>query len=710
MTEFLQSEAELAEVLVRIGRECESPIEHLRAEQLIREARAGWPGEESAQWMHWLAEACRSLNLRVTESRLDIDQACRLAEDGAAVVGAWRPDHGPILLLDAGKRGAAVAEGEIDGRLGVSRNELKQAISESPAGDHWLVVEHAEKFVGSADAALSKKPITRLVRILRPEWNDIWLILVFAFVAGLLSLSTPIAVEALVNTVAFGRVLQPVVVLAGLLFGFLAFAAVMQAMQTYVAEIIQRRLYARVSADLAHRLPRVRNSEIGGAYGPELVNRFLDVVTVQKVVAQLLLDGVSIVLTALVGMTVLAFYHPWLLGFDVLLLGLVVTGLVVLGRGAIRSGIDESKLKYKLTAWYEDLTRCGTAFKPSGGAEFAIDRANQITGKYLDQRRRHFSVVFRQILFVLGLQAVAGTVLLGGGGWLVIQGQLSLGQLVAAELIVSTILGSLAKTGKHLEGFYDLVAAIDKLGTLFDLPLERHDGLLTLDTPGAGLPVRMSGVRVEGTRGQLATGLSLSIEPGERIALLGPSASGKSKFCQLLYGEIKQNHGRLTMAGVDPTDLRPDVLRSVVGLAGETEIFEGTIADNVHLRRRQVDATKCRAALDAVGMLNACLRLPDGLDTLLTPAAAPLASGQRRQLMVARALAGDPKLLLIDGTLDGMPDEELERTLDALLDNDRGWSLVVATGRQDIAKRLDRIVMLAPNSNRPQPGYGARRA
>ena len=176
---------------------------------------------------------------------------------------------------------------------------------------------------------------------MRPEWSDIWMILVFAFFAGVLNLATPIAVEALVNTVAFGRLLQPVLILAVLLFGFLAFAAVMQGVQTYVAEVIQRRLFARVAADFAYRFPRVASSSLDGKYGPELANRFLDVVTLQKVVASLLLDGVSIVLATLVGMTVLAFYHPWLLGFDVLLLIMIVAGLMVLGRGAVSSGIEK---------------------------------------------------------------------------------------------------------------------------------------------------------------------------------------------------------------------------------------------------------------------------------------------------------------------------------------------------------------------------------
>lgn len=690
----LHPNTNLADVLVRISRECESPVEHLRAEQLLRESCAAWPGQEAELWSKWIGESCYSLQLRAREAELHVEDARRLAEDGAAVVGLWRPERGPIVLIGPSQ----AAEGAIDGSFGITSAELERAAADSTEPEKWLVVEHAEKVDATSSPELANRPVARLAKILRPEWNDIWIVLVFAFFTGLLSLSTPIAVEALVNTVAFGRQLQAVVVLATLLFGFLAFAGVMQAMQTYVAEVIQRRLFARVSADLAYRLPNIDTQQLNGAYAPELTNRFLDVVTLQKIVAQLLLDGVNIVLATLVGMAVLAFYHPWLLGFDVLLLGLVVGGLVVLGRGAVRTGIDESKYKYRLTAWFEDLTRCDTAFKPAGGAEFAADRANLITTNYLSQRQSHFSVLFRQIIFVLGLQAIAGTVLLGGGGWLVIQGQLSLGQLVAAELIVSIILASMAKIGKHLEGFYDLLAAVDKLGVLFDLPMERRDGLMLLDSDNGGLAMSLKDVRVENVCGQLAKGLQLEVRAGERVAIVGSANSGKSKLCRLLYGAAKPSTGRVNVGGTAPTDLRPDVLREAVALTAEPEIFEGSLADNVHLRRRDVGTKECHAALDAVGLLDDCLNMPEGLNTPLTPAAAPLSSGQQRLLMLARAIVAEPKLLVIDGTLDGLPDEQLENALEAILNPERSWTVVLATGRCDLGERMARVVKLTERS------------
>lgn len=706
MTQTATDTLPLAAALVRLGRERSVTVERLRTEQLIRDAQSAWPGEPAAIWDKWLREAAESVGLRCRVADLSVSEAALLASSGALLVGGYHGEAAVTTLLDASGGSVDVATDELDGsrrvRVEVLAAEIAEAQDDATIA-RWLVVDHPQLSHAEEAHSLSHKPVRRYFKLLRPEKSDMGIILVFAFFAGVLSLATPIAVEALVDTVAFGQLLQPVVILAALLFGFLAFAGLMQAIQTYIVEIIQRRLFARVAADLAFRLPRIAGGGVGTAYGPELINRFLDVATLQKVTAKLLTDGIGIVLATIVGMTVLAFYSPWLLGFDVLLLIVVISGLSILGRGAIPAAIKESKLKYGLTAWFEDIMRCQHGFKSSGGAAFANDRASVLTSKYLDYRKQHFGVFFRQIIFVLVLQAVAGTILLGVGGWLVIQGQLTLGQLVAAELIVATILGSLAKLGKHLESFYDVVAAVDKLGVLFDLPVERMDGVLTMP-PGDGARVHLRGVKHPQGGPKLTSGFDAEIEAGERVAFLGGGGTGKSTLLRILYGVDQPSSGHVEIEHTDPRDLRPDVLRNQVAIAGELELFDGTIADNIHFHRAGVSTGDVRNALFAVGLLDRVLQLPKGFDTPINGAGGPLSRSRQSLLMLARAIAGNPRLLLIDGLLDGLPDDELHNALDSLLDTDRNWTLLVATGRADVAKRLDRTISLnAGGGNTSKP-------
>ena len=318
--------------------------------------------------------------------------------------------------------------------------------------------------------------------------------------------------ESLVNTVSFGRLVQPIVILSAILFGFLAFSAALRALQTFVAEIVQRRLFARVAvgslmAVAAYRSVIDRRSP---TYA-ELMNRFFDVVTVQKVVSQFLLDGVSVVLTTFIGMAVLAFYHPMLLAFDLVLIVAILFILFVLGYGGIGTSIKESKLKYATAAMLQEIVRCPLLFKGSGGADYALYQMDAQVAGYLDARKKHFRVLMRQTLSALMLQALASTVLLALGGWLVIVGELTLGQLVAAELIVTVIVSSVAKFGKHLESFYDLMASIDKLGYLLDLPVEQCEGAVAVPKDRT----------FELTFGEANSAGSWKLTLGESLALLG---------------------------------------------------------------------------------------------------------------------------------------------------------------------------------------------
>jgi ABC-type bacteriocin/lantibiotic exporter with double-glycine peptidase domain len=530
-------------------------------------------------------------------------------------------------------------------------------------------------------------PLRRLVAILHPEASDIWVVGVFSAIVSLLALATPITVEALVNTVAFGSLLQPVIVLSLVLLAFLSFAAAIRTLQTYIGEIIQRRLFVRVVADLSQRLPRVRQDAYEGAHGPELLNRFFDVMTVQKSAALLVLDGIAIALQTIAGMAVLAFYHPLLLGFDLALLAALAFVVFVLGRGGVITSIEESRAKYGVAAWLEQLALCPLTFKNDGGPERACEWADKLAIDYLRARQRHFAVLMRQIVFTLGLQALAGSVLLGVGGWLVIQGQLTLGQLVAAELIVTLLVGSFAKLGKHLEAYYDLLAAVEKLGHLFDLPVEEQRGE-ALPAASTGLALRIG---------------AEAIEPGELVALAGPPRSGKSRLLAAVFGLAREAADDILVAGVPVQACDVGALRSQVALVRHCELFTGTLTENLLLDRPHATRAAARACLEELGLGEELRQLPRGLETVLQPHGTPLTGGQARCVVLARALLGKPRLLLIDELLDGLPDSLLPKVMSALARRAGETTIVVATGRQEVAARCQRIIALPAASAHGEP-------
>lgn len=527
-------------------------------------------------------------------------------------------------------------------------------------------------------------PWQRLTALLRLERADVLTLLAFALGVGLLSIVVPAAIEALVNTVAFGVLLWPVVVLSLVMFAFLALAAVLRALQTLVAECLQRRLFVRTADAFADRFARAEIEAFDGRNPTDIVNRFFEVSAAQKAIATLLVDGIGIVMITVVGLAVLAFYHPYLLTFAIVMLTLVAFLLGVLGIGGVRTSIEESYAKYATAAWLEEIAKCPHTFRSGRGAGLAMERADQLAGDYVTARRRHFSVVWRQTLFALLLEAVASTVLLGLGGWLVIQRQLTLGQLVAGELIVALVLAALSKSGKYVEIFYDLQAALDKLGVLDDLPLEPVGGE-TLPA-GSGPMAVVAEVRDDGGVRRLEA------RPGQRVAVGGASGSGKTTLLETLGLLRVPREGLLEFDGLDARSLDRAATRLQVAYVGRLETFAGTVAENVRVGREDLSASLVRRALEMVGLADRVARLPQGTATPLASDGLPLSANEIARLSIARALAGGPRLLLVDGLLDGLDIHACPELLDSLFDRAAPWTLVVVTARDDIRSRCDATV------------------
>jgi ABC-type bacteriocin/lantibiotic exporter with double-glycine peptidase domain len=287
-----------------------------------------------------------------------------------------------------------------------------------------------------------------------------------------MALATPIAVQALVNTIAFGVLVQPLVVLMLVLFGCLALNSVLNGLQIFVVEMIQRRLFVRLVSQISAKLMEGRLDNPLFRKGSDLANYYFEVMTIQKTWSNLLLDGLAYGLQTLIGLILLAFYHPALLGFDALIIASLYVIFSVLGKDGVETAIAESEAKYAVASWLQELPRHPLATRYGQGKAWGLNRSNALTEDYLDRSQDHFKVLIKQQAAILGLYAVANSILLGLGGWMVIERQLTLGQLVAAELIVSAMLSGLTRLGKTITSYYDLMAGMDKLTYLLDLPEE----------------------------------------------------------------------------------------------------------------------------------------------------------------------------------------------------------------------------------------------
>jgi ABC-type bacteriocin/lantibiotic exporter with double-glycine peptidase domain len=532
-------------------------------------------------------------------------------------------------------------------------------------------------------------PLRRVRQLLVLDRQDIIVVVIYGVALGLLSLAVPIAVQSLVNTVAFGSLIQPLVVLAVLLLVALTGAAVLRALQIRIAEMLQRRLFVRIVDEIGGRLPRVSAEALRERNGPELLNRFFDIFTTQKSVTSLLLGGVDAVLIALIGLIVLAFYHPILLAFDLVLIVSAVVVLVPLGRGGSKSSIAESKAKYAVAGWLEEMARHPLSFKLAGGEKLARAKVEELAKSYLDKRHRHFRVVYRQVIGALTVEVLASVTLLVVGGVLVIERQLSIGQLVAAELIVTAVVASIAKLGGKVEIFYDLVAAVDKLGEILDLPLERSEGE---DPPAMDGPLGALHVRDAELPGNLSAeklAISFDLEQGERLAISADSSATTSELVDAIFGLDSLRSGVIEVDGHDIRDLSLAALRSRVALVRGPELFPGCVFDNLRAANPSLSAEDAWAVLDYVGLHDAVKSLPSGLQTTLLADGTPLSRSQAVGLTIARAIASQPSVLVLDRTLDHLDPSESILLIDRLT-RARDFSLLLVSDDPRIHARMDR--------------------
>ena len=520
-------------------------------------------------------------------------------------------------------------------------------------------------------------PLRRARQLLALDGQDIAVIVIYGVALGLLSLAVPVAVQSLVNTVAFGSLIQPLVVLTVLLALALTGAGILRALQIRIAEMLQRRLFVRLVTEIGARLPRVSGTALRDANGPELLNRFFDVFTTQKSVASLLLGGIDAVLIALVGLIVLAFYHPALLAFDIVLILGAVFVLIPLGRGGTATSIAESKAKYAVVGWLEEMARHPLSFKLAGGDDLARFQVETLARSYLDKRDRHFRIVYRQVVGALGIEVVASVALLAVGGLLVIERQLSIGQLVAAELIVTAVVASLAKLGGKVETFYDLVAAVDKLGEILDLPLERSDGEILPPDGSAASGLLLDDVEIDSDFAVGPNRVSLRIDPGKRLSIAGTERE-TTALVDSIFGLRAPRAGVIELGGHDVRDLSLGALRDRIALVRDAEVFPGCILDNLRAARSGLSAEDAWEALARVGIAETVKSLPEGLQTPLSRDGAPLSRTEVVALTIARALAGQPSLLILDRTLDRIDPRAGARITESLSEDPESALLIVS--------------------------------
>ncbi|MFN2260929.1 MAG: peptidase domain-containing ABC transporter [Psychroflexus sp.] len=536
-----------------------------------------------------------------------------------------------------------------------------------------------------------KSPWLRLWRLLKLERKSVYKIFFYAIFAGLVELGLPLGIQAIVNIIIGGQFNASVIVLTLVVLTTVGFAGVLRYMQMRIAEDLQQRIFARSSFEMVYRFPKMKYSELQNEYPPELANRFFDVMIIQKGIPKLLIDFSGSLIQILFGLTLLSFYHPFfiLFGFLIVLLFYVVFKFSL--DNGVRESLHESTHKYKVAHWIQEVARSIEGFKVSESFPYSSLRNDESTFDYLNARERHFRVLRFQFFKMIGFKLIVTAVLLIVGGLLVINQQMNIGQFVAAEIIIVLMINSVEKLILGLENLYDVLASLEKLGKVTDIPLENQEGeeLLSKDD---NFNFEYKDVNLTLENRTILKNINLIINPQDRILVQGLPGSGKTLLLRVLAGLIEEIDGNIFVNDLNLKNISITHFRGFVGhFFPNNRTFEGTILENITLNNPEISLEYVQYIVDKLELRSFIKNQDKGLKTKIHTDGKKLPYTVTKKIMIARALASKPKLLILKEPTEDFLAEQENTVMDFLSDPENPWALVVVSRSEKWKSKCNRF-------------------
>lgn len=559
-------------------------------------------------------------------------------------------------------------------------------------------ISEKELILFEPDESLKGRPFRRFLKMLRPDRKDVGYIYLYAILAGLINLSLPLGIQAIINLINSGEITTSWYILILFILIGIIFNGGFQIMQLYIIEVMQQRVFVRAAFQFARKIPRINLEGLGRNYPPELINRFFDILTVQKGLSKVLMDFSSSTLQIIFGLFLLSFYHPFFIAFGFILLITLVVIFRYSGRLGLVTSLEESKYKYKVVFWLEEVARNLVSFKLSGQENLVSEKTDELVTGYVKYRKAHFNVLLFQFANAIIFKALVTGGLLIMGSMLVMDQEMNIGQFVAAEIVIILLLVAVEKLIRTMETVYDILTATEKLGQVIDLKEEKTEGVdfVEHDTrKGLDLELRNLTYQFEDMEAPILNNINLKIASGQRLCISGTNRSGKSTMIKILSGLFTGYQGAYLVNGVPASGFVPSTFRQMIGdNLAEEDIFYGTLAENLSMGRSSILRKQMMEAIEVVGLGDFIKELPQGLDTVVAPEDKRFTPSLSRKIILARSLVCKPRLLVIDDYLLNAELERVEAVTRYLTDAENEWTLVVVSNNAYMAKSCNRVVVL----------------
>jgi len=523
--------------------------------------------------------------------------------------------------------------------------------------------------------------LQRFYNLLELDRKDVYQIFFYAIFAGLISLSLPLGIQAITNFIQSGRVSASWIVLIILVVFGVALTGILSLMQLRITENLQQKIFVRSSFEFAARLPKIKTEQLYNTYPPELANRFFDTMAIQKGTSKLLIDFSAALLQMVFGVILLSLYHPFFIIFGVLLFGMLYFIFKFSFRSGLETSLKESKFKYKVASWLQEMARNNFSFKNELNYNYGLQKNNNIVENYLNYREKHFDVIKRQFSQLIVFKIIITASLLSIGGFLVLSQQMNIGQFVAAEIIILLVINSVEKIIIGLETFYDVLTSIEKIGQVTDLELE-EDVPFKGDTCYTNISLETENLffKFPDSKKDILNDISLKIEQGEKIVVDGENGSGKTTLIRVLSGLLQPTNGSFYINDDTFRKINLKQYRSQIGSIIHSETpFEGTLLENITFSDNNISTEDLKWAIDGVQLSSYIKSLPKGLETRIFPEGKQLSSSNTQKLLLARSIIHKPKILFYEDPTDNMDETVANEIIDFITSEKNKWTIIVSS-------------------------------
>jgi ABC-type bacteriocin/lantibiotic exporter with double-glycine peptidase domain len=532
------------------------------------------------------------------------------------------------------------------------------------------------------------------LELLSLDKKDVSSIYAFAILAGILSLAMPLGIQTIIGFVLAGSLSTSIVVLIVLVVAAVIIYGLLQVRQLQVTEKIQQKIFVRYSFEFADRLPKMNIEKLDAYYLPELVNRFFDTISLQKAVEKLLLDVPAAIIQIFFGLILLSFYHPVFIAFGAVLalIGYLIMRFTL--PAGFQASIEASDQKYATAAWLEEMARVIKSFKYSRGTELNIKKTDGIVSNYLHARTTYFKVLLTQYWSLIMFKVLITAAMLIVGAVLLVDQQINIGQFIAADIVILSIIASVEKLILNMDKVYDVLTSVEKLSKITESEIETQ-GTVELSDLNKGVSILFENVGfVYGNQSKALEGLQLDIAAGDKVCIMGESGSGKSTILRLLTGAFKNFTGSILVDGIPMGNYNLHSVRSQTGiLLSQQDIFHGTIWENITMGSSQIQYDEVTDLVNRCGLTSFIQSLPKGYDTLLDPTGKRLNSKIRQDILLLRALLGKKRLLLLEEPLNFL-EKRYKQNIQDYIFSEENATVIIATNDVEIAARCNKVIYL----------------